>query len=342
MAGTKIKIKSLDEIEQENYFEHQTTTETGILPLDIILSGGIISSDLIQLVGESGTGKTSLSLQISLNYCKDKKNVLYIDTKADITEFTLKNYGLMDYLGKGFYYAVCSSFKKVDEKLNQYINTGELDLIIIDSIPSLVNDGYLNISEDKGIKIDNNNTNYDTRPLLLLLRKLSKLSIENNFAILLVNEFRNKVDPKLGTFVKIFGPKALQYDSNVILKLYQGKDKEFISKFNALKKENIGTPMYLETIKSNRQKVGSGLPFFLDNGSGYSEIASYIYALLKMGAIKQRGTYYEFGNETFKGFPELYKYCKEEVGLDKFKGLKTKIEQTYKDYISDNMLGKVE
>ena len=54
--------------------------KTGLLKIDNFLSGGIPNGLIVDIFGGSGTGKTQLLLQLSINSIKNNGNVLYLDT----------------------------------------------------------------------------------------------------------------------------------------------------------------------------------------------------------------------------------------------------------------------
>ena len=317
MRKQKQMPKSIEEIQTTDYFSQEEVISTGIQPLDNLLSGGVVTGEMIQLVGESNVGKTTTALQIAYYYCKQGKKVLYVDTRVGVNSSNITNIGLINYLNSNFYYIRASAFKELDDEIDSYIGTGEIDLLVIDSIASLVNDGYLNLN--KKIGIDNNNSNYDSRPLSLFIKKLSKLGPKYKFSTLLVNEIRCTINRVTGTMPKIFGPKTLGYESNVIIKMSENKNGINESKFEPLKETDGIIPLTFEVIKSNRQS-NKKLSIFIKKGYGYSTIATYIYVLLENGTIKQNGGYYSInGNTSFKGIKSLY---------DAIRNDKSNIEQT--------------
>ena len=54
--------------------------KTGLIKIDNFLSGGIPNGLIVDIFGGSGTGKTQLLLQLSINSIKNGGNVLYLDT----------------------------------------------------------------------------------------------------------------------------------------------------------------------------------------------------------------------------------------------------------------------
>ena len=260
------------------------------LPLNLILNGGISKDgEVIQLVGESSTGRTTIALQIATAYCEQNMKVLYIDTCNSVTNDKLDIFKLSMHKNTNFFYCRENTFEKVEQILDKFIDTNEISLIVIDTIAGLINEGYLNISK-KGISITNNNSNYDSRPLSLLIKKYSRLVNERKFSLLLVNDMRQKVHKKLGTMSKRYGPKILDYSCHSIIKIAQGSSTNFKKKFDNLKD---GIVMDLEIVKSNHFKPTTKLPYYFKYITGISTIHSVIYYLMETKLIIQQGTYYE-------------------------------------------------
>ena len=56
---------------------------TELKKLDKVLGGGIKNGIITDIFGFRGTGKTQMTLQISLNLLKNGKNVLFVDTTGN-------------------------------------------------------------------------------------------------------------------------------------------------------------------------------------------------------------------------------------------------------------------
>lgn len=290
------KIKTLEELKLKNYLEEQPKVKSSITPLDNLLQGGFSYGEIVQLVGETKTGKTTLALQVAHSFCSQNKNVLFIDAKGDVRTELLQVTSLLPYLNKRFFYVKEAIFTKVEEHLEEFIKTGQIDLIIIDSLPSLINEKSFRLDGTKRIKSDNNNTNVGTRPLVFLINKLKKLSNEYQIHLLFVNEFRNKVDTFKGTINKVFGPKCLEYESNSIIQVRKATSTNatFKKHFESLEKSGIGVSDELVPLKEMALNPSKSVPFFFEYGIGYHNKYEIVYHLLKQGNITQSGTYYDF------------------------------------------------
>lgn len=99
-----------------------------------------------------------------------------------------------------------STFGDVERIIDNAMSKVNFDLIIIDSIACLINNGF--VDEKRSISIETNNSNLNSRPLTLFLNKYNAIAKSSKTSFILVNQFRNKVDMKVGTILKEFA-KAL-------------------------------------------------------------------------------------------------------------------------------------
>lgn len=270
---------------------------TDLLPLDYILGGGIRNESITQLVGEHSTGKTSIALEIALAFCKMGKKVLYVDSENTLTESKLRDFNLDDYNNEFFFYCNISMFSKVEELMDKFISTGEISLIIVDSIASLINEGYLNItggsSKKSGISITNNNSNYDSRPLGLFLKKYEALANTMGFSMLLINQYRCKIDKRVGTISSRYGPKYLDNICNTIIKIKSSSSSDYAKQLSCLKNCCIEE---FEVIKSDCLSPKTTVPFCFEYGKGINEIYDTVYFMIHEKIIAKNGTYYSIGN----------------------------------------------
>lgn len=298
-------MKSID------YLKSDKKQPTTLLSLDSLLGGGL-SSGIIQLVGESKVGKTFLALQLTNIYCRLNKKVLFIDVKGDISNEIIETLNLTSYLDNNLNYVREGTFDAIEKTLDEFIEKNTPDLVIVDSLPAIVNKGYLNLESDgrkKGIKTDNYNTNYESRPLMLLVNKLKQLALQRNICFVFINEFRNKIDKRIGTIRKIYGPKALHYQSNTIIQINDKcSNSKLKDRFKLLSEQNIGMLLEFELFKSNNLKPNLKIPFFFRYGIGYCKVSELIIMLIDTENVAIEGSYYKFTKlgKTVKGISELY------------------------------------
>lgn len=297
----KLEKKSIEDILKElkkDKAEHRDPTRTDVFPLDLIFNNGI-DDEIIQIAGDSGTGKTLISLQLAQIYCNKGKKVFYLSTQNSVNQDRLQQYGLVQFLNSQFFICKAQTFKVAEEILDKFIATDEIDLVVVDSIANILNDGYLNINHEgksKGISIDNYNSNYDSRPLSLFVRKYSALASNKHFTLVLVSSMRQKIG-KMGTIEKRFGPKALDGCCSTIIKINKPKTTSFYKLFENV---NLGTSLEIEVIKSNTIKPNSKIPLYLVYEYGIDDMYNLVYYLSVHNVITQTGAYYQYGNTEIK------------------------------------------
>lgn len=151
--------------------------KTDIIPFDSIINGGFeTTGTIVQIISSSGLGKSSITCQVCLALCNKGFNVLFIDTEGSVGLDLLSSVGLSDYLDNHFFYIRESSFSRVEQVMDQFISTNEIQFIVIDSLANLMHDGFddLSLNKNKPVKDDKkekngaisittNNSNYNSR-----------------------------------------------------------------------------------------------------------------------------------------------------------------------------------
>lgn len=329
----KSDLKTIRE-QLPNYLEEKIVP-TNIFILDHILKGGInTNGSSIQFLADSGVGKTTLMLQISYNLCSQGKYVVYVDTESSVTKELFQSTNVSEYLDSNFFYIKESTYDKVEKYLDMYLNTGEISVVIIDSLAGLINTGFTNLND--GISITTNNTMYGSRPLTMFMNKYKALSSEKKFCLLLVNQYRNRVDMRQGSILKEYGAKTVKYNSDIIIKLsnnLSSKNKQF----KEMTKYDKGVDLELEIIKSNKTFPKQVFPTYLVYGVGISSFTNYVYALLNMNIIERNGAYYSISELNIKsqGIQKFYQdIINSEIDIGTY--FKNKITEYYEKINESN------
>ena len=320
MSNKEKKLGDLISELNEQESKLHKVIKTDIPTLDYILGGGIELGSKIQIVAEPSTGKTTIALQVCKNFCRKGYDVLYVDTENSVSEELLDSTGCKCFCNKkggmdegNLILIKESEFDVVSEKLDSFICLNRFKLIVIDSLASLVNKCYTNIESTKGVKeITNHNTNYESRPLNLFINKYSTLAKKYNFAILYVNQFRNKIDmkPGGGTTIKAYGNKIVHYDSDI--KIIIQKDRVgYREDENGILVSKSTLPythnkLILSLEKSNKLLTGISVECYIKFGYGIDESIDKVLSLIRTGKIIKNGKYYTlYENKTIDGFEKL-------------------------------------
>ena len=320
MEKTKELKKLISEINDTNNEKHKVIT-TGIKSLDFLLGGGMELGSKVQFVAEPSTGKTTIALQISKNFCKKDLNVLYVDTENSVTNELLKATGCDAFVNNDNNYngelvlLKESDFNSVSDKLDKCFKSKYFQLVIIDSLASMVSNCYVDLNESVK-SLTNNNTNFESRPINLFINKYSNLANTYNVAILYINQYRNKVDPKHGTILKEFGAKVVRYNSDIIIKIKKLTKGELWQDENGIfscdSKVNGTVPpthscLSFTLDKSNKMLSGTSIDTYIRFGYGIDDLLDDTLNKIKNSEINKEGKYYSLPNDTQKydGFINL-------------------------------------
>ncbi len=317
---------------------------TNIYPFDAILDGGFAPGSITNIISESGVGKTTIALQLAARLAEAGNAVLYIDSEGSVSKQLLASTGAESLIDKKLYYIRKSTFSEVEEVIDYYLQNIDLKFIFIDSITCLIHDGFVNLNksksndEQKGISITTNNTNYDSRRFGFFMKKYNAIIKQRDICMVIINQYRNKVDMKIGTVLTMASGKTVKYISDVIISIAPLKGTGKYKDFKDIKKLSNGAELELEIIKSNRLAPHKRLPFYLIYGRGISVLYSSIYALIKLGKLTESNNYFTFTNSNsveikFHGAEELNSTiweCLDETDINEIKNYyNNEVSNTY-------------
>jgi DNA repair protein RadA/Sms len=106
-------------------------TLTGDLELDRVLGGGLVPGSVILIGGEPGIGKSTLMLQLALNF--DNKKILYISGEESEQQIKMRAERITKKPKADCYILTETSTQNIFKQLEQL----EADVIIVDSIQTL-------------------------------------------------------------------------------------------------------------------------------------------------------------------------------------------------------------
>ncbi|MDF2378878.1 MAG: DNA repair protein RadA [Candidatus Gracilibacteria bacterium] len=129
-----IETKSIEvrKVSLEDSFSKRITS--GIEEFDRVLGGGIVGDGLLLLTGDPGIGKSTLSLQVSLEMAKSGKKVLYVSGEESVDQISMRARRI-------FKQEIPESFSLVNahhlESVVATIKKHKPDLVIADSVQTL-------------------------------------------------------------------------------------------------------------------------------------------------------------------------------------------------------------
>jgi DNA repair protein RAD51 len=203
---------------------------TGLKKLDQYLGGGIKSGIITDIFGATGTGKTQLAMQISLNSLQQGGQVLFQDTTGQFRPermFDLiQTYNLEHNLLENVKVGRITNTSEQIQYLSK-IKENEFSLVIIDNVTDLFSFEF-----PKEEQILERNTIF-----IQYMRDLSSITIEKNLPIVITNMIR-KIDDlekenmeksiNLFTHIKIkLLKKGTKYFGEILPSFIQKKEFEY-------------------------------------------------------------------------------------------------------------------
>ncbi len=232
--------------------------------LNGMFNEGLNIGSVVQIAAESGTGKSTLALEIARELCEQNYKVAYIDTEGGINSNMLETMGLNPHVysknnnPKGLFY----TFRKndcgtVNVLVQQLSNNHLADVIIIDSLGALDSGIY---SED-GTDANTPKVGGDAKSLKILLKTINGLSLNKDTRTTFI--CINHTAKSIGTYIPIEAPvggQASIYLSDVVL-LLNKVSSDFA-------KTNLGQKVSFKAIKSRYGYGNTKVPFYILYGRG--------------------------------------------------------------------------
>ena len=281
---------------------------TGNLILDAATGiGGFALGKLYEVVGDKASGKSSLCISLARQHLRflDKK-VLYVDIENASTATLFNNFGVFGFEDRFLMSTTAVAEYVLDAVLN-VVSTGEVSLVIIDSIPSILPSAEM----DKGLS-DKEQIGERARLIQRFILKANPLLGATKTTMVLINQLRTDIK-KASTLpmanpMKSTGGKAVEYfpSCKVILSaLSPHTAKERC--FNDLG-IRVAEPIRA-TIGKNRLALTCdlGKPSTLRLGFGFDAVYDLIdISVVACQLTNKGGWYYMDGNSVAHGARKLY------------------------------------
>lgn len=294
-SKTSLKVKELAQkysIKFADEFKVEPKIKTGIFALDYILSGGISQCQgghRIEFFGAESSGKTTFALRVVARYQKLNKKCVFLDSEGAFDPDWATVLGVDC---SKLVIAYPEYLEQAGDLLVELIN--DFDLIVVDSIPSLIPKAELDDS------MEHRNMALQAQLNSPLTRKLYNKLSNKNVTLIFINQIREKVGFVFGNPETVPGGRALKHFYNTRIRF---KNTEFIEENNpdSKKKLKIGVVNTLQAVKNKKGKPNRimAVDFYYDGRIDNQK--SLFFAGLKLGIIQKMGTYYEYNKIRAQG-----------------------------------------
>lgn len=275
---------------------------TGSFALDGIMGSGLPVGRITEIYGEPSGGKTTLSLFIAGQFQKQGKKIVYIDAEQSFDAVYAKNLGVDV---KKLIVSQTDSLEDAFSVMTAFAKTGQIDLIICDSVASLVPKSELEEGAiyKEGIAVQ-------ARALSRNLRMLTGVLAKSKTTLLMINQTRT-APLAWGAKEISAGGKALKFYSSIRLSVTRSE------KIKGKGDEQIGAKLKITAVKNKVAFPFKSCTVDLYFSSGIDLVADALDKGEELKIVNKTGNTYEFeGNkigvgrdqtiEVLRGSKEMY------------------------------------
>ena len=258
---------------------------TGALSLDMILGiGGLPLGRVVEIYGPESSGKSTISLSVVAEAQKMGLKCAYIDAEhaLDPTYMSALGVNLDDLL-----LAQPDYGEQALEIADKLIRTGEIGVIVIDSVAALVPKAELEGD------MEANQMGLQARMMAKGLRKIVGLANEHKTLVIFINQLRMKIGIMFGNPETTPGGRALPYASSVRIDIRKKEDLKDKSG------ESIGIKVKAKVIKNKMAPPLKVTEFDIYYGKGVDNFGCLLDVAMAKGFFTQRGAWVYYEGESF-------------------------------------------
>lgn len=299
-----------------------SSISTGCLALDAATGvGGFARGRLYEIYGPNSSGKSTLALSVIMQAFKQGlKSIVYVDAEHALDPRLVRSMGKQSGVDVDVDKIELVQAFTGDENLEiaeKFMKTGEVDVLVIDSVSSLLPKG---MAEGE---IGDNYIGLLARLMSKACAKLTPIANKTNTLLIFVNQIRHDIG-KWGDTRVTTGGEALGFYTTGRVKVEGGESK----KSHIIDEEGIviGHECKFEIVKNKLAAPWRKATIDLIYGVGYDFIGETVTLAVQFGIIDKRGNWYYYGDEKYQGKDNLVGFLKENNGV--YKTIRGSIKET--------------
>ncbi|NMC63045.1 MAG: recombinase RecA [SAR324 cluster bacterium] len=255
---------------------------TGSLGLDIALGiGGMPKGRICEIYGPESSGKTTLALHLAAEVQKVGGTVVFIDAEHALDINYARKLGVDT---SKLLVSQPDCGEQALEICETLINSGSVDLIIVDSVAALVPraeiDGEMG-DQQPGLQ---------ARLMSKALRKLTAIAARFGTSILFINQIRMKIGVMFGSPETTTGGNALKFYSSVRLD---------VRRISSIKDANdvTGNRVKVKVVKNKVAPPFKSAEFDINFNEGICKVGELVDLGVEQGIIDKAGAWYSYKGE---------------------------------------------
>lgn len=276
---------SITSFDDETEIEKVQALSTGCIEIDNATGiGGIPRGRLTEIFGDYATGKTTIALHAIAETQKNGGFCAFIDAEHALNMEYASGLGV-SFENEKMFFSQPDSGEKAIEQVDILAKSGQVDLIVIDSVDALLPQAII----EKGY--DENTMGELARLMSKSCRKLVPVCSESGTAILFINQIRSKMNSfGYGEQSASSGGRALDFYASMRMKIVttgpiKQADVRVGNKVKIIIQKNKLAAPYKE---ANCE---------IEFGKGISPIRSLVNTAVEAGVIEKSGAWYSYDGE---------------------------------------------
>ncbi len=274
---------------------------TGSLALDIATGiGGIPRGRIVEIYGVESSGKTTIALHVIARAQEKGGIAVFIDAEHALDPKYAKNIGVDV---ENLYISQPDYGEQALEIVENLINSGAVDVIVVDSVAALVPKDEL-----EG-EMGETQVGKQARLMSQALRKLKGLVHKSNTALIFINQIREKIGVMFGPSETTPGGRALKFFSDMRLEVKRLGDIKDGS-------EKVGYRVRVKVVKNKLAPPFQEAEFDMIYGEGICRLCDLIEVATEHGVLTKSGSWYSYGELRLgQGKEQVKKFLKENPEL---------------------------
>lgn len=259
---------------------------TGSLGLDIALGiGGIPRGRICEIYGPESSGKTTLALHMAAEVQKRGGTVVFIDAEHALDVNYAKKLGVDT---SKLLVSQPDCGEQALEICDTLIQTGSVDLVIVDSVAALVPR-----AEIDG-EMDDQQPGMQARLMSKALRKMTAVAAKSNCSILFINQIRMKIGVMFGSPETTAGGNALKFYASVRMDVRRiGSIKDQSNEDAAV----MGNRVRVKVVKNKVAPPFREAEFDVIFNEGICKFGELLDIGVEKGVLDKAGAWYSFKGE---------------------------------------------